>query len=310
MKNNNKEENIDTNRRRQWQHFKPIPSVLLRTPTLPKAADLSLICFTLLIQSAVGLVFAGTIGHWLEGTVPTYMAVRTTALALGLVVIGLVAALTHLSSLQRAPHALRNPAASWLSREVLLVPLFALALALTLAAHGLGNSTILVVLECTALCLGSAALWAMTGVYLIKTVPAWNTSATILEFIGSALLLGGAISMTLSFLEKAFGWEPAFVVAAGGMCLGLLLKFVAVRPGIAAEHLACVRLWYPPPAMVMSAAQSRVTRLVLNGMGIGFVIAGGARDFQLETFTGLFILFAAEAAGRLRFYRLYGRIGL
>jgi anaerobic dimethyl sulfoxide reductase subunit C (anchor subunit) len=277
---------------------------------MPKVTDLSLICFTLLTQSAVGLVFAGTIGQWLEETVQADMALRTPVMALGLTAMGLVAALTHLARLQRAPHALRNPADSWLSREVFLVPMFALALALTIAAHGLGNSTTLVILECTALCLGSAALWAMTGVYLIKTVPVWNTRATILEFIGSALLLGGALSITVSSLGSAFGWGPAFMVAATGMCLGLLLKLSAIRPGIAAEHLACVRLWYPPPAMVMSAAQSRVMRLVLNGLGIALVIAGAAKDFQLELFTGLFILFAAEVAGRLRFYRLYGRIGL
>jgi DMSO reductase anchor subunit len=271
---------------------KRIPNLFRRLPARAKAAELNLICFTLLIQSAVGLVFAGTMGRWLEGTMQTDMAVRTTALALGFTVVGLAAALTHLAGLQRAPHALRNPAASWLSREVLLVPLFALALALTIAAHGLGNSTPLVILECTVLCLGSAVLWAMTGVYLIKTVPAWNTSATILEFIGSALLLGGAISMALSSLESASGWGPAVMAAAGGMCLGLLLKFAAVRSGIAAEHRACVQLWYPPPATVMSAAQSRVARLVLNGLGIGFVIAGAAKNFQLEVLTGLFIRLA------------------
>ena len=270
----------------------------------------SLICFTLLTQGAVGLVFAGTLGRWLEGTGQVDMALPTTVLALGLTALGLVAALTHLAAPRRAPHALRNPATSWLSREVLLVPIFALALTFSMLAQRLGNSTVLVILEITTLCLGGVALAAMTGVYRLKTVPAWNTSATTLEFVGSALLLGGALSTVWASFGTANSWGPAFAVAVTGMCLGVLLKFAAIHPGMAAERLAHDRVWYSLPAMVLSAAQSRMLRSVLNSVGAALILMGAAKGSRLELVAGLITLFAAEVAGRLRFYRLYGRIGL
>ena len=270
----------------------------------------SLVCFTLLVQSTVGLVFVGTTGQWLSGSNPSDTFVGTTGVALCLTTIGLATALSHLAVPQRAPHALRNTATSWLSREVILVSMFALALVFTLAAQKLGNSTAHGLLRFIALCLGGAALGAMIGVYLIKTVPAWNSSATTLEFTGSALILGGTLSLVLSSLEGTAGWGPAFTVAAAGLFTGLLLKLAAIRPGIAAEHLGRVQQWYPPSAMVMSATLSRVVRLVLSSLGIALVLAGTLKAFQLEVFTGLVILVASEVAGRSRFYKLYGRIGL
>ena len=297
-----------TNRRPRRQPVKPMPSVLQRRPPLPKAADLSLVFFTLLTQSAVGLVFVATLGPWLDTRIPTVMAERT--LALVLTAAGLVAALTHLAAPRRAHHALRNSAFSWLSREVLLVPMFALALVLSMAAQSLGSTTALFILGVTTSGLGLAALWAMTGVYLLKTVPAWNTPATILEFIGTALLLGGALSIVSASLGAGYGWGPAYTVAGTGMGLGWILKLAAIPPGIAAEHRARVQLWYPPPTMILSAAHSRAVRLVFNGAGMALVMAGAAKGFQLEILSGLIILFAAEVAGRMRFFKLYGRIGL
>ena len=273
-------------------------------------ANWSLICFTLLIQGAVGLAFTGTLGVWLSGTAQATMALHTTASALGLSVLGLATALAHLASPRRAPHALRNPGTSWLSREVMLVTAFALCLALTMAADVLGFAALRTIMEVAALCLGGAALWAMTGVYLLATVPAWNTPATILEFSGSALLLGGALSIVWVSAAAAHPWGATETVAAMGMCLGWILKLAAIRPGIVAEHLARRRVWYPLPAMAMSATQSRVMRLVLCATGVALILAGAAKGSLLELFTGLIILGAAEVAGRLRFYRFYGRIGV
>ena len=130
-------------------------------------------------------------GHWFGGAVQADISFRSMVLALGITTAGLLAALSHLAAPRLAPHALRNPATSWLSREVLLVPFFAAALGLVILATLLGSPAFLLIVEIVACLLGGAALWAMTGVYLLKTVPAWNTPATALEFTGSALLLGG-----------------------------------------------------------------------------------------------------------------------
>ena len=272
----------------------------------------SLVIFTLLIQAAVGLVWLGIAGHWFGGALEEDMPVVSMAMALGFTGLGLLAALVHLAAPQRAPHALRNPAISWLSREVLLVPMFATALFIVMAATRWGGANAVLFLEFTALLLGGAALWAMTGVYLLKTVPAWHTPATPLEFVGSALLLGGALSMVSAFSNTAApaGWGPVSTTAAIGMGLGLAVKLAAVYPGMAAERVARAKVWYPQPIPALSAGQARVARSVSNMVGVVLILAAAHRGWPAGVYLGFVIIAAGEVIGRRRFYRLYGRIGL
>lgn len=272
----------------------------------------SLVCFTLLTQAAVGLVWLGTVGHWLGGALEEDMPVASMALALGFTGLGLLAALAHLATPQRAPHALRNPAASWLSREVLLVPMFVASLFLVVAAARWGEANTVLILEFTALLLGGAALWAMTGVYLLKTVPAWHTPATPLEFLGSALLLGGALSMVSAFsgTTTPAGWGVAHTTAAVGMGLGLAVKLAAICPGVAAERTARAKVWYPQPTPALSAGQARLARSVSNMVGVLLILATANRGWPAGVFLAFVIIVTGEVIGRRRFYRLYGRIGL
>lgn len=272
----------------------------------------SLVIFTLLTQSAVGLVWMGIVGHWLGGAIEAEMPVASMSMALGFTGLGLLAALAHLAAPQRAPHALRNPAISWLSREVLLVPMFAAALFLMMAAARWGGANAVLFLEFTALLLGGAALWAMTGVYLLKTVPAWNTPATPLEFVGSALLLGGALSMVSAFFGATdpAGWGAVNTSAAAGMGLGLAVKLAAVFPGMAAERRSRAKVWYPQPVPALSAGQARLARSMSNMVGVVLTLAAAHRGWSVGAYLGFVIIAAGEVAGRRRFYRLYGRIGL
>ena len=94
----------------------------------------SLVCFTLSVQTAVGLVWINTMGHWFGGAGQSGFSGRPLIAALVLLSAGLAASLGHLGRPFLAYHALRNPAVSWLSREVLLVPLFTAALVLAAVA--------------------------------------------------------------------------------------------------------------------------------------------------------------------------------
>ena len=151
----------------------------------------SLVCFTLSVQSAVGLVWVSIIGRWSGAGVRADFSIRPMVAALILIGLGLGAALAHLARPRLAPHAFRNLAVSWLSREVVLVQAFAAAVVLVVVLLGLNVSSGLVIAETAACLLGGAALFAMTRVYLLKAVPLWNSPATSLEFAGSAVLLGG-----------------------------------------------------------------------------------------------------------------------
>jgi DMSO reductase anchor subunit len=137
----------------------------------------SLVCFTLFTQSAIGLVWVSVMGRWFGGGTRVSFSIWPMSIALTLTGFGLYAALAHLAKPRLAPHALRNLTASWLSREVLLVQAFAGAVALLILISLLDASSGLVILEATACLLGGAALFAMTRVYLLKTVPVWNSPA-------------------------------------------------------------------------------------------------------------------------------------
>jgi len=276
----------------------------------------SLVCFTLLTQSAIGLVWVRVLGRWFGWQVPSASPTWPMLLALALTGLGLSAALAHLAKPRLAPHALRNIAASWLSREVLLVQTFGGAVALLILLTLLDVPAGLAVLETAACFLGGAALFSMVKVYRLKTVPMWNSSATPLEFAGSALLLGGALGAVLSTLPPTHphGWHPALVAAGIGMVLGLVLKLLAISPALTAEQAARAQTWYAPPGARLSTGQVLTLRMILNLAGLGLTLAavgGSAPGWAwLWLCPALACLAAGEVLGRWRFYGTYGRVGL
>ena len=107
----------------------------------------SLVFFTLMLQGAVGLVSIRAVGHWCGAGLPPDISFPPLATALGLAVLGLVAALAHLARPRLAPYALSNPSRSWLSREVLLATAFTITVALASLTSLMAAATALLFLE-------------------------------------------------------------------------------------------------------------------------------------------------------------------
>ena len=274
----------------------------------------SLVSFTLFTQSAIGLVWISVIGRWFDPRYQTEFIIRPMFTALVLTGLGLCAALAHLARPRLAPHALRNFKVSWLSREVLLVQTFAGALFLLILLALLNAPLWLTLLECAACLLGGAALFVMTRVYLLKTVPVWNSPATIMEFAGSALLLGGALGAVFSIPSATFqfGWSPAFVVAGIGIALGLILKFASISPALAAEQTARIQTWYESTAVSLSTGRIMAIRIGLYIIGLLLILAAisGSGPIWLWSCTSLVCFGTGEIVGRRRFYKSYRRLGL
>ncbi len=274
----------------------------------------SLVCFTLFTQSAIGLVWVSVMGRWFGGGTHAGFSIWPMSISLALTGLGLYTALAHLAKPRLAPHALRNLAVSWLSREVVLVQAFAGAVALLILLMLLDASSGLVVPEAAACLLGAAALFAMTRVYLLKTVPVWNSPATPLEFAGSAMLLGGALGAVLTAFATAdqTGWNPALIAAGIGILLGLILKLTAIYPALAAEQAARAQTWYEPTDAPLSTGRALTVRIGLNLAGLVLIIAamGGPGPAWLWACLCLACLGAGEVVGRRRFYKAYRRLGL
>ncbi len=142
----------------------------------------SLVLFTLLIQTAVG-------GVWCL-QVASFRGIRLLDLPhlsfqlyliLFLSIMGLGGAFLHLGKPFNSYHAIKNIKKSWLSREILTVSTFSGALILLIGLNqvrpGLINAWILLIVSL----IGGMALFAMTRVYRLRTVPSWNHAGTVLS---------------------------------------------------------------------------------------------------------------------------------
>jgi len=274
----------------------------------------SLVCFTLMIQSAIGLVWVSIIGRWFGGAERSHFFIWSMLTALILTGLGLIAALTHLSKPRLALHALRNLTASWLSREILSVQAFAGALLLSMFASLLESPALVALLEVAACLLGGAAMVTMIRVYLLKTVPEWNSSATLMEFAGSALLLGGALGGAFALLgtPHPLGWKTEFLTAGISMLLGLILKLTAISPAVSAEEAARTQTWYASSSTLVSVRRVLSIRIGLYLAGLALIPVAMVKygPAWLWAVLSLTCLGVGEVVGRRRFYQAYRRLGI
>ena len=275
--------------------------------------NLSLVCFTLFTQSAIGLVWVTVLTRWFGQTSPgsSSISMITAFVVSG---AGMSMALAHLAKPRLAPHALRNIGFSWLSREVLLVQTFIGVVAFLILLSWLNVRGGTVALEAAACLLGGAALFAMIRVYLLKTVPVWNSPATYLEFIGSAALLGGALSFALSGKGGLTysGWNTAILISGIAIVSGLALKIAAIFPGLAAARAARDQSWYETEAAPLSTSNILMARLLLFLFGSVMVMAALSQTGPAWLWAiGCLACFStAEVLGRKYFYQSYRRVGL
>ena len=151
----------------------------------PEDAHWPLIIMTVLTQLSVGAFTSIWLLQALGG-----QSHRTAALiALLVAMLALAASTLHLGRPIYALRALKMWRRSWLSREVLLFSLFALAAtayssSLWLGVHGTGWLGMLTTL------LGAGGVSASARLYLVPGRPAWNSPLTFAEFGSTAALLG------------------------------------------------------------------------------------------------------------------------
>ena len=157
----------------------------------------ALIIFTTVMQMAVGaFVLVGGIHLFAARryTVETADKLSDRALiAIGpVVVLALLATFFHLGNPLNAPRAISNFGSSWLSREIVLAVVFAIGGAVfafmqwrKVSTPAVRNAIALVVAA-----VGLVLVFAMAAVYLLPTVPAWNTIVTPISFYITTFLLG------------------------------------------------------------------------------------------------------------------------
>jgi len=167
--------------------------------------DWSLMFFTTLAQWSVGIMLWLT---WpvihsqdLSPVFETGLSLKDPVLlALIFISSATLSSFLHLGNPVNAPRALNNLSGSWLSREILAIGVFVTGLLITfiLGWRG-GNPLLLKLLMVLSSIGGMALLWTMSRIYVMPTIPAWNSWNTPVSFISTALVLG---LLTLLFLNN------------------------------------------------------------------------------------------------------------
>jgi DMSO reductase anchor subunit len=181
---------------------------------------LSIIIFTTLAGAAQGLAVILSLAQLLGLGLDTTFVARSLWVALALSVASLVASFFHLGRPMRAWRAVMMWRTSWMSREVIVLPVFILlvgmwACMLTLSVQP-GGATILLPLAIIAV---SALLWYCTAMIYacIRFIQEWAHPLTIVNYtaigLSSGLVLAGALAV-------AFG-QQEFAGLLGGWAIGI-----------------------------------------------------------------------------------------
>jgi len=162
----------------------------------------SLVFFTTVSQFAAGIMIA-VLPFVFAKNHSNHARLKNTSfyVAAGLMMVALVLSFFHLNNPIQAVNALNNLGSSWLSREILFVSLFLFCLVLLngiLYFKNPGIKSYRSYILVTTL-MGIVLVYTMSKLYMIPTVPAWNSASTLIEFYATALLIGSAFVLGLYY---------------------------------------------------------------------------------------------------------------
>mgnify|MGYP001814189944 CR=1 FL=1 len=278
-----------------------------------------LIGFTLAAQFAVGMVVGlAVISDALADRVGAGpaddlgVAVLISALAL-LLSAGAVATF-HLGNVRNVHLVLANWRSSWLSREVLMVGIFTAGVVVYTAlfiTDSAGSELRTVVGVATSV-VGLTLVATIARLYMLRTVPVWNRSATPLAFFASTVLLGAiGLAVFVAFLDAdRTGGIQAVLGALTLVALAVeLVGFQLHRSRLPSEHGAAA-----VSGRVINETHANLVRARLAIVGTVVLILIATAIGWLPPRAGLtvagLLVIASEMLGRYLFYVSYARSGL
>jgi anaerobic dimethyl sulfoxide reductase subunit C (anchor subunit) len=286
------------------------------------AAEWPLVVFTLMIQTAAGLLIVSQLAARAGDAAPGKLLLRRDVLAFLLGALAMLVSLGHLGNPWHSPFTILNLGTSWLSREIFCTGLFVGLLALLAMTHrSRALSPFAPIIGAVACLVGLATVFVMARVYMIVTVPAWNSPATLLNFFGTTLLLGALVTGLLVCLDQGDG--PAALkrhVVPILLCVvvGLGLKAVEIPLDLVAGGQPNARGISGISAMLADGGRLLALRTVLPVLGaalFGWAAVGAfrreANGLSATASTGALLLATVgEVIGRFFFYSMHALIGL
>ena len=205
-------------------------------PRITARGELPLLVFTLLAQMAIGAFWTIFTINWGLGDGPEARGITLLPLlAVGVTITAaLFASIFHLGTPENAWRALNHLRKSWLSREILFTTGFAGSWAIItgLKLLQIDTSSLWISLAAITGLFGAAALYSMQHVYQMRSIPAWNTSRTFLEFtittVGLGCLLTGML-LSRDAPGTAITWIALAGMLAFTTAILVTLSFVDIK---------------------------------------------------------------------------------
>lgn len=296
-----------------------------------RTSEWPLIFFTVLIQLSVGFFIALSITYNLifiknANVIPKEVSGRLFFFIWPVLLIALTVSLFHLGSPKNAIYVLSNVSNSWLSREILLTIIFSAfaAVVSVLLYYEIFSPLVrhMILVICAAL--GLVLIFTMSRLYMLETVPAWNSYSTPISFFLTSFVLGIlSFLIGLQYLFRQYDKNIFLSDQTGavskillGFCIALviielaswLLHLKLLSGGIAASKESFSYIVNDHTFLfVLRIALSALVLFLLSYAFYGFNKNINGSGLVYLSY-GLVILI--ELAGRYLFYAMYARIGV
>lgn len=297
----------------------------------------ALLTFTILGQLAAGMMLVLMIVRaYVTSKVGVAEADRMTDIPMFMVVpimgLALLASLLHLNNLVNVVKAVPNLGSSWLSREVVIAVAFVVVAVVYafLQWRKIGSNSLRNVIGWIGTITGIVLTYAMPMVYMLRTVPVWNTPITVITFCVTALLLGtlgaaAALAVNYFIIQKQD-------LKASSKRLELLREIVQSTTIAAIILLGVEFLVLPLYMAYLGAASMESLQLMMGTYGTVLVIrlllvfggagvlatylfrtassAGKERLMATLVYSAFVMVLVGEVMGRFLFYATNLRVGL
>lgn len=260
--------------------------------------SLSLIIFTVLSQLAFGaFVMLWVYDKWGKQTISKGTGF-TVALSIVLVMaVALLASLFHLGHPIHAYKALLNVGESWLSREIVFFGLFFGVTAIYALLWRTEDTKKRDLIGWVAAISGLLGVFASAMIYMIPSMPAWDSIFTLLFFMLTPAVVGPLfVAMFLTMKkEVTFNFSKIAVVAILVSLATLVIYLFTLSSGLA-EAAAT--------GEVLMASMLFWVRIATLVIGLGIVGFGlTKKDLNYSYYGALFaLLIIGEFIGRALFY--------
>ncbi|MFO7938734.1 MAG: DmsC/YnfH family molybdoenzyme membrane anchor subunit [Bacteroidales bacterium] len=282
------------------------------------STEWSLVFFTTFSQLAAGIMVAVLLFVYAKKH-KLHPRLNQTALyiAAGLMFIALILSFLHLNNPMHSIYAMSNIGSSWLSREILFVSLFLFSLvvvSLLPYVKPLKPKHYRTMTLGTAL-IGCMMVYAMSMLYIIPTVPAWNSISTLIAFFATALLLGSVFVLGLSLnfgqqvpQEQLWNKKNKVLFSCALIAIGIILiNFFVLRPSVPEGNIG-----FPPKPISSLVHLLRWGTLILGVSSLFYVFFKQERlkQYSYLYYLPFVFLLISELTARAAFYAAYYRIGV